>query len=91
MTQVGGEECLTVVLGQPEGEAPLLLRRVLHRVDVVSPRQVVAVEGVVNGVVWCDGEGNAAGGLGARERETAAAGGGGGVVDGVEVQVNVTV
>lgn len=62
----------------------------MHRLDVVGPQEAVAVEGVVNGVVGGDGEGNAVGGLGAREGEAAAAGVGG-VVDRVEVEVDVAV
>ena len=48
----------------------------------------MAFKGVVNRVIWSDGEGDCGGGFEAGEGETAA---GGGVVEGVEVEGGVTV
>ncbi len=80
-----------MTLGELESEASFLFERVLDSVDVVGPRQSVAEEGVVNGLVGCDCEGNAVGGLGARESEAATRGSGGGVIDRVEVEVDLSV
>lgn len=49
-------------------------------------------EGIIDGVVGCDGEGNAVGGFGSGEGEAAAAGHGvGGGVDGIQVQIDKAV
>lgn len=58
---------MTVALGETEREAALLFERVLCSFDVVRPREAVFVEGVVDGVVGRDGEGDAVGGGGAGE------------------------
>lgn len=66
---------------------------------MVSPGEAVTVEDVVDCVVRSDCVGNAVGGFGTRECETATVvvfvvcggGGGGGGVDGVEVEVDVAV
>lgn len=76
-----------MALGDPEGEAALLLDGVLGGVDVVRPGEAVAAEGVVDGVVGGDGEGDGLGGVGAGEDEAAGGGGGGGV----EVEGDVAV
>lgn len=55
---------------------------------MVSPGDAVAIEGVVDGVVGSHSEGDAIGGLGAREGETAA---GGGRVDRVEVEAPMAI
>ena len=73
-----------MALGELESEAALLLERVLHRLHMVSPGETVAIIGVMDGVVGSHSEGDAIGGLRARESETPA---GGGRIDRVEVEV----
>lgn len=73
VVEVRSEEGEAVALGDPEGEAALLLGGVLGGVDVVRPGEAVAAEGVVDGVVSGDGEGDGLGGVGAGEGEAAAA------------------
>ena len=91
VVEVRREEDVAVALRELESEASLLFERVLDSVDVVSPRESVVRERVVDCLVGRDREGNAVGGLGARESEAATGGGGGGVVDGVEVEVDLAV
>jgi len=57
--KVGREERVAVTLREAEREAALLLERVLRGVDVVRPCDAVAAEGVLDGVVRGDSEGNA--------------------------------
>lgn len=47
-----------MTLWELESEAAFLFQRVLNGLDVVGPGDVVTKEGVVDGVVGCDGEGN---------------------------------
>lgn len=86
--EIGGEDGMAVALGELEGEAPPLVKRVLNSLDVVGPREGVTIEGVMEGVIWGEGEGDAVGGFGAREGEAAAGGGG---VDRIEVEVDMAV
>lgn len=67
VVEVGGKDEVAVALGELEDEATALVEGVLDGVDLVGPREGVAEEGVVDGVVGCDGEGDALGGLGARQ------------------------
>jgi hypothetical protein len=76
VVEIRQEQWLAVALGELESEASLLFQRVLDCVDLVGPGEGVASEGVVDGVIGGDGEGNAVGGLGAREGEAATFGGG---------------
>ena len=86
--EVGREDGLAVALGELEGEAPPLFQRVLNGLHVVGPREGVTVEGIMEGVIRSDGEGDTVGGFGAREGEAAAGGGG---VDRIEVEVDMAV
>lgn len=58
---------------------------------MVSPRNRVAIEGIVDGLIGGDGKGNAVRGLGAREGKAAAGGGTGGGVNEVEIEVDMAV
>lgn len=76
------------MLGELEREATLLVKRILHGLHMVRPREAVAVKCVVDGVVGGDGVRDSVGGFGSGEGESAASGRG---VDGVEVEADLTV
>lgn len=76
MIEIQRKECKAVALGDFEREASFLVQRILNGFHVVGPRKSLAVEGVVNGVIRSDSEGDPIGGFGAGEGQTAAGGGG---------------
>lgn len=61
MLEVGGKESEAVALGNLESEASLFFKGILEGLDMVSPREMVAVESVMDGMIWCDSKGNAVG------------------------------